>query len=139
MIRTASGRGVFALRGGKASVKAGLEGFGAAVGISGLANEGPAVERQGQGRFGRHGKILAPSATRPAASRNRQTVTCMSSSVVRSAGAVRLTLHLLRRSGVAPGGLQWVSGNRDFRIVQTTCKAMGHEDCRFDVYKEPLN
>jgi predicted hydrocarbon binding protein len=41
--------------------------------------------------------------------------------------------------GILQEGLRWVSGGKDFRVEQFTCKATGDEDCRFAVYKEPLN
>lgn len=131
---------VFALRGGKASVKAGLESFGAAVGISGLAM-----------------KVLPLSAkVKVGLAGMAKIFTTFSDQTSRVEEQADRFVYVIERCpvcwgrksdvpicygavGLLQGGLQWVSGNRDFRVVQTACKAMGHDDCRFDVYKEPLN
>ena len=41
--------------------------------------------------------------------------------------------------GILQEGLRWVSGGKDFRVEEFECHAQGHEYCRFDVFKEPLN
>lgn len=41
--------------------------------------------------------------------------------------------------GILQEGLRWVSGGKDFRVEQVQCKAMGHENSVFHIYKEPLN
>jgi bacteriochlorophyll 4-vinyl reductase len=136
----ARGGRVFALRGGKASVKAGLESFGAAVGISGLAMK--VLPLGAKVKVGLAGMAKIFSTFSDQTSRVEEQAdrfvyviercpVCWGrkSDVPICYGAV----------GLLQGGLQWVSGNRDFRVIQTSCKAMGHDDCRFDVYKEPLN
>ena len=35
--------------------------------------------------------------------------------------------------------VHWVSGGKDFTVVETECKAKGDQDCVFQVFKEPLN
>lgn len=39
--------------------------------------------------------------------------------------------------GLLQEGLRWVSGGHEFRVVETECKATGHEHGVFVVYKEP--
>lgn len=41
-------------------------------------------------------------------------------------------------TGVLQEGLRWVSGGKDFRVEQIRCHSMGHDNCEFAVYKEPL-
>ncbi|MFQ5613227.1 MAG: methanogen output domain 1-containing protein [Anaerolineae bacterium] len=41
--------------------------------------------------------------------------------------------------GILQEGLRWVSGGKDFRIEEFSCVAQGDADCRFAIYKEPLN
>jgi predicted hydrocarbon binding protein len=41
-------------------------------------------------------------------------------------------------TGLLQEGLKWVSGGREFKVVQTTCHAMGDPDCEFAIYKAPL-
>lgn len=131
---------VFALRGGKASVQAGLDAFGAAVGISGLAMK--MLPLNAKIRVGLTGmaKIFSTFSDQNSRvedhpdhwlyiidqcpvcwGRHADTPICH--------GAV----------GLLQGGLHWASGNREFKVVQSTCKAMGHEDCRFQILKDPLN
>lgn len=40
--------------------------------------------------------------------------------------------------GLLQEGLKWVSGGREFRVVQTTCHATGDEACDFQIFKEPI-
>lgn len=42
-------------------------------------------------------------------------------------------------TGVIQEGLRWVSGGKDFKVEQTHCRAMGHENCNFNIYKKPLS
>jgi len=131
---------VFALRGGKASVKAGLEAFGAAVGIGGLAMK--VLPLSAKIKIGLPGmaKIFSTFSDQTSFVEDRddrfvyvieKCPVCWGrqSDYPICHGAV----------GLLQGGLHWVSGGKDFKVVQTNCKAMGHEDCRFDVYKEALN
>jgi predicted hydrocarbon binding protein len=41
-------------------------------------------------------------------------------------------------TGLIQEGLKWVSGGREFKVVQTTCHAAGDPLCDFIVYKEPI-
>ncbi len=41
-------------------------------------------------------------------------------------------------AGIIEEALRWLSGGRTFRVDQITCMGMGHEDCTFAVYKEPI-
>jgi len=131
---------VFALRGGKASVKAGLEAFGAAVGVSGLAL-----------------KILPLNAKLriglPAMAKIFTTFSDQVSTVTEEDDHFVYTIKACpvcygRHSdvsichgavGLLQGGVHWVSGGKDFTVVETECKAKGDQDCVFHVYKEPLN
>lgn len=40
--------------------------------------------------------------------------------------------------GLLEEGLHWVSGGLKFRVDEVECIAMGHKDCKFFVYKEPI-
>jgi len=131
---------VFALRGGKASVKAGLEAFGAAVGVSGLAL-----------------KILPLNAKLriglPAMAKIFTTFSDQVSIVTEKDDHFEYTIKECpvcygRHSdvsichgavGLLQGGVHWVSGGKDFTVVETECKAKGDQDCIFHVFKEPLN
>lgn len=131
---------VFALRGGRASVKAGLEAFGASVGIAGLAMK--VLPPQAKLKIGLSGMAKIFS-----------TFSDQLSTVEEKDDHYVYTIHKCpvcwgRQSdapvchgavGLLQGGLHWVSGGKDFRVIQTRCHAMGHDDCRFDIYKEPLN
>jgi predicted hydrocarbon binding protein len=131
---------VFALRGGKAAIKAGLEAFGAAVGVSGLAM-----------------KVLPMSAKLkiglPAMAKVFTTFSDQLSIVKEKDDRFLYTIKRCpvcwgRHSdvtichaavGLLQGGLHWVSGGKDFTVVETMCKAKGDEDCVFEILKEPLN
>ena len=41
-------------------------------------------------------------------------------------------------TGLIQAGLNWVSGGKEFRVVQTTAKSCGDQNCQFLVYKEPI-
>lgn len=41
-------------------------------------------------------------------------------------------------AGIIEEALRWLSGGRTFRVDQLTCIGMGHENCTFAVYKEPI-
>jgi predicted hydrocarbon binding protein len=40
--------------------------------------------------------------------------------------------------GLLQEGLKWVSGGREFKVVQTTCHASGDPTCKIDIMKEPI-
>ena len=40
--------------------------------------------------------------------------------------------------GVLQEGLKWLSGGREFAVVETKCKAKGDADCEYAIPKEPL-
>ena len=42
-------------------------------------------------------------------------------------------------TGLLQSGLNWLSGGREFRVVQTTAKSVGDQNCQFMVYKEPTS
>ena len=42
-------------------------------------------------------------------------------------------------AGIIEEALRWISGGRAFRVNQITCIGMGHSNCTFQVYKEPLD
>jgi bacteriochlorophyll 4-vinyl reductase len=131
---------VFALRGGKAAIKAGLEAFGAAVGVSGLALRVlPMAAKL---------KIGLPAMAKVFTTFSDQT------SLVNEQGD--RFIYTIKRCpvcwgrhadvtichaavGLLQGGLHWVSGGKDFTVVETLCKAKGDEDCVFEILKEPLN
>ena len=41
-------------------------------------------------------------------------------------------------TGLIQSGLNWVSGGKEFRVVQSTAKSTGDPNCQFIVYKEPI-
>jgi predicted hydrocarbon binding protein len=41
--------------------------------------------------------------------------------------------------GLLQEGLKWVSGGREFRVVESACIAMGEPTCDFVIYKEPIS
>ena len=131
---------VFALRGGKASVKAGLEAFGAAVGVSGLALKILPLNAKLRIGLPAMAKIFSTFSDQVSVVKEEEdhfvyTIercpVCWGrhSDVAICHGAV----------GLLQGGVHWVSGGKDFRVVETECKAKGDPDCVFHVYKEPLN
>ena len=131
---------VFALRGGKASVKAGLEAFGAAVGIGGLAMKVlplPAKLKVGLTGMSKIFSTFSDQLSTVEGKDDRYVYTIHKCPVCWGRHADRTICH--GAVGLLQGGLHWVSGGKDFKVVQTRCHAMGHEDCRFDVFKEPLN
>ncbi len=42
-------------------------------------------------------------------------------------------------TGLLQEGLKWVSGGREFRVVEVRCIANGDPTCDFMIYKEPTN
>jgi predicted hydrocarbon binding protein len=131
---------VFALRGGKASVKAGLDAFGASVGIAGLAMKVlplPAKLRVGLSGMAKIFTTFSDQESTVEQKDDRYVYTIHKCPVCWGRQADVPICH--GAVGLLQGGLHWVSGGKDFKVVQTRCHAMGHEDCRFDVFKEPLN
>jgi bacteriochlorophyll 4-vinyl reductase len=41
-------------------------------------------------------------------------------------------------TGLLQEGLHWLSGGKEFRVIEVTCIAMGAPSCDFIVHKEPL-
>jgi hypothetical protein len=131
---------VFALRGGKASVQAGLDAFGAAVGIGGLAMKVlplSAKLKVGLAGMARIFTTFSDQSSSVEENGDRFVYIIAQCPVCWGREADRPICH--GAVGLLQGGLHWVSGGKDFRVVQTDCHAMGHKDCRFDIYKEPLN
>lgn len=40
--------------------------------------------------------------------------------------------------GLLQEGLKWVSGGREFKVIQTTCHGVGDAVCDFQIIKEPI-
>ena len=40
--------------------------------------------------------------------------------------------------GLLQEGLKWVSGGREFKVIQTTCHAVGDPVCDFHIIKDPI-
>jgi bacteriochlorophyll 4-vinyl reductase len=131
---------VFALRGGRASVQAGLDAFGAAVGISGLALKmlplGAKI-RVGLSGMARIFSTFSDQTSHVRDENDRWVYTIEQCPVCWGREADRPICH--GAIGLLQGGLHWASGNREFKVIQSTCHAMGHENCQFDILKEPLN
>ncbi len=131
---------VFALRGGKASVKAGLDAFGASVGIAGLAMK--VLPLSAKVRVGLQGMAriftnFSDQTSRVEEKEDRYVYIIERCPVCWGRHSDRPICH--GAVGLLQGGLHWVSGGKDFKVVETRCIAMGHEECRFDIFKEPLN
>jgi len=131
---------VFALRGGKAAIKAGLESFGAAVGIGGLAMK--VLPLQAKLKIGL--PAMAQVFTRFSdqlsvveEQEDKFVYTIKKCPVCWGRHADRPICHAA--VGLLQGGVHWACGGKDFKIVETRCRAMGHEDCQFEILKEPLN
>ncbi|HEY9076557.1 MAG TPA: V4R domain-containing protein [Anaerolineaceae bacterium] len=41
-------------------------------------------------------------------------------------------------TGLVQGGLKWLSGGKEFKVIQTTCTAAGDKNCQLAIYKEPI-
>jgi predicted hydrocarbon binding protein len=41
--------------------------------------------------------------------------------------------------GLLKESLYWVSGGKEFNIIETTCSAAGHDHCEFEISKTPLD
>ncbi|MBN1372129.1 MAG: 4-vinyl reductase [Anaerolineaceae bacterium] len=41
-------------------------------------------------------------------------------------------------TGLLQEGLKWVSGGKEFRVIETACIAVGDPTCDFAIYKEPI-
>ncbi len=41
--------------------------------------------------------------------------------------------------GLIKEGLHWVSNGQEFDIKEIRCRAMGHEECAFEIRKEPIS
>jgi bacteriochlorophyll 4-vinyl reductase len=131
---------VFALRGGRASVRAGLETFGATVGIANLAMKVlplPAKLRIGLTGTAKIFTTFSDQYSTVADHGDRFVYTIHRCPVCWGRESTRPICH--GAVGLLQGGLNWVSGGKDFKVVQTLCHAMGDHDCRFDIYKQPLN
>lgn len=131
---------VFALRGGKASVKAGLDAFGAAVGISGLAMKVLPLSAKLKIGLPAMAKIFTTFSDQTSLvteGQDHYVYTIKQCPVCWGRHSDRAICH--GAVGLLQGGVHWVSGGRDFTVVETQCKAMGDEDCVFEIFKEPLN
>ena len=131
---------VFALRGGKAAVKAGLESFGAAVGVGGLALK--VLPVQAKLRVGLKGMAqifsrFSDQTSEVEEKEDRFVYIISKCPVCWGRHADRPICH--GAVGLLQGGTHWACSGKDFKVVQTQCKAIGHEDCRFDIFKESLN
>lgn len=131
---------VFALRGGKAAVKAGLEAFGAAVGVGGLAMKvlpNAAKLKIGLPAMAQIFSRFSDQTSRVEEKDDRFVYIIERCPVCWGRHADRTICH--GAVGLLQGGVHWASGGKDYKVVQTCCHAMGHEDCRFDIFKDPLN
>jgi predicted hydrocarbon binding protein len=131
---------VFALRGGKASVKAGLEAFGAAVGVSGLALRVLPLSAKlkiGLPAMARIFTTFSDQLSIVKEHDDRFVYTIKECPVCWGRHSERTICH--GAVGLLQGGVHWVSGGKDFTVVETRCKARGDQDCVFEIFKEPLN
>jgi bacteriochlorophyll 4-vinyl reductase len=131
---------VFALRGGKAAIKAGLEAFGAAVGVSGLALRVLPMGAKLKIGLPAMAKVFTTFSDQTSLvdeQEDRFVYTIKRCPVCWGRHANVPICHAA--VGLLQGGLHWVSGGKDFTVVETLCKAKGDPDCVFEILKEPLN
>jgi bacteriochlorophyll 4-vinyl reductase len=131
---------VFALRGGKAAIKAGLEAFGAAVGVSGLALRVLPMAAKLKIGLPAMAKVFTTFSDQTSLvneQEDRFIYTIKRCPVCWGRHADVTICHAA--VGLLQGGLHWVSGGKDFTVVETLCKAKGDADCVFEILKEPLN
>ena len=131
---------VFALRGGKASVKIGLDAFGAAVGVSGLALKIlplGAKLRIGLPAMAKIFSTFSDQASVVQELDDRFVYTIKKCPVCWGRQSEHTICH--GAVGLLQGGVHWVSGGKDFQVVQTQCKAQGDPRCDFEIFKKPLN
>ena len=131
---------VFALRGGKASVKAGLDAFGAAVGVSGLALKILPLGAKLRIGLPAMAKIFSTFSDQLSIAKehdDRFVYTIKECPVCYGRHSDNAICH--GAVGLLQGGVHWVSGGKDFTVVETECKAKGDQDCVFQIFKEPLN
>lgn len=132
------GRGL-ALRAGRATFSEGLRNFGALAGAGDLAF-----------------KVLPLSAKLhiglPAMAKIFSTTSDQLSTVEEKSDHFVYTIHrcpvcwgrtvdkaaCFMAVGLLQEGLKWVSGGREFKVVQTTCHAAGDPVCDFQIIKEPI-
>ncbi|RPJ51514.1 MAG: 4-vinyl reductase [Chloroflexi bacterium] len=132
------GRGL-ALRAGRATFAEGLRNFGALAGAGDLAF-----------------KVLPLSAKLhigvPAMAKIFSTTSDQLSTVVDKGDHFVYTIHkcpvcwgravdkpaCFMATGLLQEGLKWLSGGREFKVVQFTCHAAGDEVCDFQILKEPI-
>jgi predicted hydrocarbon binding protein len=132
------GRGL-ALRAGRATFSEGLRNFGALAGAGDLAF-----------------KVLPLSAKMhigiPAMAKIFSTTSDQLSTVVEKDDHFMYTIHhcpvcygrsvdkaaCFMAVGLLQEGLKWLSGGREFKVSQTTCKGAGDEACNFHIQKDPI-
>jgi len=132
------GRGL-ALRAGRATFSEGLRNFGALAGAGDLAF-----------------KVLPLSAKLhiglPAMAKIFSTTSDQHSTVEEKPDRFTYTIHkcpvcwgrvvdrpaCFMATGLLQESLKWLSGGREFKVIQTTCHAAGDLNCDFQVYKEPI-
>jgi predicted hydrocarbon binding protein len=133
------GRGL-ALRAGRATFSEGLRNFGALAGAGDLAF-----------------KVLPLTAKLhigiPAMAKIFSTTSDQHSTVAEQPEFFVYTIHrcpvcwgrtvdkpaCFMATGLLQEGLKWLSGGREFRVVQTTCHGAGDAVCDFQIYKEPIS
>lgn len=131
---------VFALRGGKASVKAGLDAFGAAVGVSGLALKILPLNAKLRIGLPAMAKIFSTFSDQVSIVHEHEdhfVYTIKECPVCYGRHSDTPICH--GAVGLLQGGVHWVSGGKEFTVVETECKAKGDQDCVFHIFKEPLN
>lgn len=133
------GRGL-ALRAGRAAIKAGLDAFGPMVGVTGLAMKMlplGAKLKAGLPAMAQVFTQFSDQTSHVEELEDRFVYTIERCPVCWGRHADRPICHAA--VGLLQGGLHWVSGGKDFKVVETKCIAKGDDVCSFDIYKEPLN
>lgn len=133
------GRGL-QLRLGRVLFVQGLANFGALVGASDLAFKILPLQAKVKAGLPAVAKVFDSLSDQtsyvrdPGTSQYQYIIECCSMcwgrSVERPGGFIA--------AGIIEESLRWLSGGLTFRVDQITCMGMGHENCTFAVYKEPI-
>jgi predicted hydrocarbon binding protein len=132
------GRGL-ALRAGRATFSEGLRNFGALAGAGDLAFKVLPLSAKLHIGIPAMAKIFTTTSDQLSTSEERadhfkytihRCPVCWGRTVDRAA--------CFMATGLIQEGLKWLSGGREFKVVQTTCHAAGDATCDFHIFKEPI-
>lgn len=133
------GRGL-QLRLGRVLFAQGLANFGALVGVSDLAFKVLPLQAKLQAGLPAVAKVFDSLSDQVSYVRDpggdqyhyviEQCSMCWGHTVDRTGGFIA--------AGIIEEAVRWISGGSTFRVDQVSCMGMGHANCTFHVYKEPI-